>query len=63
MIVEFRVILTATFVDAAKREMAYAALKTAMTNYAGAHPGDLKRANMTRDDYYVADGNATEKVV
>lgn len=63
MSIEFRIILTATFTTAAQRDAAYTALRTAMTNYAATRPGDLKRADMTRDDYYIADANVTEKVV
>jgi hypothetical protein len=60
---EFRIILTATFIDAAKRDGAYSALKTTLINYAASHSGDLKRADITRDDYFIADANATEKII
>jgi hypothetical protein len=63
MISEFRLILTATFVNAADRDSCYVALRTQAQSYATANPGKLKRADMTRDDYFIADSNATEKVV
>jgi hypothetical protein len=63
MISEFRLILTGTFVNAADRDACYNALKAQVAGYAAANPGKLKRADMTRDDYFIADANATEKVV
>jgi hypothetical protein len=63
MISEFRLILTGTFVNAADRDACFAALKTQIQTYNTNNPGKLKRADMTRDDYFIADANATEKVV
>lgn len=63
MITEFRMLITATFNLAADRDAAYNALRTQIQNYATVNPNKLKRADMTRDDYFIADGNVTEKVV
>lgn len=63
MISEFRLIITATFNNAADRDTAYNAMKTQIQAYATNNPGKLKRSDMTRDDYFVAEANATEKVV
>jgi hypothetical protein len=63
MISEFRLILTGTFTAAADRDACYNSLKTQVQGYATANPGKLKRADMTRDDYFIADAQATEKVV
>jgi hypothetical protein len=63
MIAEFRMIITGTFVNAADRDAAYNAMKTNIQTYNANNPGKLKRADMTRDDYFIPDGNATEKVV
>ena len=63
MISEFRLILTGTFVNAADRDACFASLKTQIQTYNTNNPGKLKRADMTRDDYFIADANATEKVV
>jgi hypothetical protein len=60
---EFRLILTGTFVNAADRDACYTALRSQITTYNTNNPGKLKRADMTRDDYFIADANATEKVV
>jgi len=63
MISEFRLILTGTFVNAADRDACFSSLKTQIQTYNTNNPGKLKRADMTRDDYFIADANATEKVV
>lgn len=63
MIVEYRLLITATFADKTDRDNAANALKTQIVNYAGNNPGKLKRADVTRDDYFIPDANATEKVV
>lgn len=63
MIAEYRLIITATFNVAADRDAAYASLKTQIQDYNTAYPGNLKRADMTRDDYFIPDAAATEKIV
>lgn len=61
---EFRLILTATFSSTAPRDTCYNALKNQVVAYAAAHPAELKRADMTRDDYYVQEVPVvSEKVV
>jgi hypothetical protein len=63
MLAEYRLLLTGTFNAAADRDAAYAAMKTQIQTYNTNNPGKLKRADMTRDDYFIADAQATEKVV
>lgn len=63
MVIEYRLIITATFPVKADRDAAAAALKTQIVSYAAANPGKLKRADVTQDDYFIPDANATEKVV
>ena len=63
MLAEYRLILTGTFNAAVHRDTAYTAMKSQIQTYNTNNPGKLKRADMTRDDYFIADGNATEKVV
>lgn len=63
MVSEFRMTLIGTFVNAVDRDACYAALKTQIQTYNTNNPGKLKGANMTRDDYFIADANAAEKVV
>ena len=63
MLAEYRLLMTATFNVMADRDAAYAAMKTQIQTYATNNPGKLKRADMTRDDYFIADAQATEKVV
>jgi hypothetical protein len=63
MIAEFRLLLTVTFTNASDRDAAYAAMKSQIQTYNTNNPGKLKRADMTRDDYFISDANASEKVV
>ena len=63
MLAEFRLIITATFNNVSDRDAAYTALRTQISNYNTANPAKLKRADMTRDDYYIPDAQATERVV
>ncbi len=63
MVVEYRLIITATFANAADRDAAKNALKKQVVNYANNNPGKLKRADVTADDYFIHDNNVTEKVV
>lgn len=64
MAAEFRLIITATFIDAVKRNNAAAAMKTQIQNYNTANPGNIKVAHITKDDYYVAENPTnTEKLV
>jgi hypothetical protein len=63
MLAEFRLIMTGTFNAAADRDACYASLKTQIQTYNTNNPGKLKRADMTRDDYFIPDGNVVEKVV
>lgn len=62
MATEYRFAITATFANSTKRDNAYNALKSQIQNYATNNPGDLKRADMTRDDYYLPD-RTSEQVV
>ena len=63
MVIEYRMIITATFASAADRDAAKNALKTQIINYNNSNPGKLKRADVTGDDYFIPDANVTEKVV
>lgn len=64
MVTEFRMILTATFNTAADRNAAIAALTIQVQNYATAHPGALKRADISGDDYMIPDSpNPPTKIV
>jgi len=63
MIIEYRLIITATFAEKADRDAAANALKTQIVNYSNNNSGKIKRADVTRDDYFIPDANATEKVV
>ena len=63
MLAEYRLILTGTFIAAADRDACYTSLKTQIQTYNTNNPGKLKRADMTRDDYFIPDANVTEKVV
>ena len=63
MKVEFRMLITGTFNTAVDRDAAYTSMKNQIQAYASANPDKLKRADMTRDDYFIADAQATEKVV
>ena len=76
---EYRVIFTATFDDPDSRDAFYDNLKStvagvqtaAMSTVSGMKVADgdaqptfsVKRADMTKDDYMIPDGNATEKVI
>jgi hypothetical protein len=55
MITEFRMILTGTFTNKTDRDAAIASLTTIVQNYNVAHPGALKRADISGDDYMIAD--------
>ncbi len=55
MITEFRMILTATFSSRAERDAAITALTTQIQSYNTAHPGAIKRADISGDDYMIAD--------
>ena len=63
MISEYRVVITATFNSAVDRDAAYNAIKNQVQGYNTSNPGKIKRADMTRDDYFIPDGSGTEKVV
>jgi hypothetical protein len=63
MLAEYRMIITATFNASVDRDAAYTSMKNQIQTYATNNPGKLKRADMTRDDYFIADAQATEKVV
>ena len=63
MINEYRLLITATFTDPGARSNAYDAMKTQIQNYATSHPGVLKRADMKEDDYMIAEGGRSEKVI
>lgn len=56
MITEFRMVLTATFVNKDDRDAAITNLTTIVQNYSVAHPGALKRADISGDDYMIPDG-------
>jgi len=59
---EYRIILTATFSTLAQRDTAYAQLKTAVTSWKVTAAG-VKRTDMTKDDYVIADAPvATETI-
>jgi len=60
---EYRIILTATFDTLAHRDTAYTQLKTAVTTWKGAAAAGVKRVDMTKDDYVIADAVvATESI-
>lgn len=59
---EYRIIFTATFATAVERDKAYDVLKTAVVG-AVKTSATFKRADMTKDDYNIADANVTEKVI
>ncbi len=52
---EYRIILTATFDTLAHRDSAYTQLKTAVTTWKGTAAAGVKRVDMTKDDYVIAD--------
>lgn len=58
---EYRIILTATFETPEEREKMYQALKEQMLSVVK-NSGIAKRADMTRDDYFIQDP-MTEKVI
>lgn len=61
---EFRLLLTGKFANAIDRDACYSSLKIVIQNYSTNNPGKLKVAEMTRDDYWVAEAiGTTEKVV
>jgi hypothetical protein len=62
MIVEYRIVLTATFATATERDKAYSVLKTAMQGTIGSS-ALFKRADMLRDDYELKDEPVTEKII
>lgn len=64
---EYRIIFTLTFNTANDRNVAYNYLKNTtvpgLVAAASAARITIKRADMTKDDYLIADGNVTEKVI
>ncbi len=59
---EYRVIFTATFDTAAERDKMYASLKTQLLDVIRLS-ATAKRADITRDDYAIAEAYVTEKVL
>jgi hypothetical protein len=62
-VTEYRVLLTATFTTEAARNAVYTFLRTKLIEANNAYPGYMKRADMTKDDYMIAEIQDTEKVV
>jgi hypothetical protein len=63
MAVEYRIILTATFSVLSDRDSAYTGLKNTLSTYVNNNPGKIKKAHMSKDDYFVADISSTEEIV
>jgi len=67
MVIEYRVIFTMTFNSAADRNTAYDYLKTTtVPGLVAAAQGagiTIKRADMTKDDYFIPDAQVSEKVI
>jgi hypothetical protein len=62
MATEYRIVMTATFNNAADRDAWYTKVKTAWQNAKATSPV-YKAANMTKDDYEVPEvGTTTESV-
>jgi hypothetical protein len=55
MAVEYRLMLTATFSVAADRDTAYTGLRSQLQTYITNNPGKIKKADMAKDDYFVAE--------
>lgn len=53
MNIEYRVIATATFATAAERDAFAAIIRTQFKNWKATHEGVAKRADITRDEYYI----------
>jgi hypothetical protein len=51
MITEYRIVITATFTGQAERDAAYTALRGQVASYITTHPGAIKKAHGTKDDY------------
>ncbi len=60
---EYRVIATATFDTAAKRDAAYDLLKAFFNGLTTTQKNTMKRADMTKDDYLIPDLQSSEKVI
>ena len=56
MTTEFRLILTALFTTKADRDAAIAALTPLVQQWSNNHPGAMKRADISGDDYMIPDG-------
>jgi hypothetical protein len=67
MVSEFRIIFTMTFNSNNDRNTAYDYLKnTTIPGLVSAASGagiTIKRADMTKDDYFIPDAQVTEKVI
>jgi len=67
MVIEYRVIFTMTFNSVADRNTAYDYLKgTTIPGLVSAAQGSgitIKRADMTKDDYFIPEAQVSEKVI